>query len=42
MSLLLAAVFIGLAVGLGLAEQAWEWLRLGRMARNFKQQEEQS
>lgn len=33
MSLLLATVFIGLAVGLGLAEQWREWLRLGRMAR---------
>ena len=33
MSLLLAAVFIGLALGLGLAEQWREWLRLRRMAR---------
>ena len=37
MSLLLAAVFIGLAVGLGLAEQWREWLRLGRMAREVKE-----
>lgn len=37
MSLLLGAVFIGLAVGLGLAEQWREWLRLGRMAREVKE-----
>lgn len=33
MSMLLAAIFIGLALGIGLAEQWREWLRLGRMAR---------
>ena len=37
MNLLLAVVFIGLALGLGLAEQWREWLRLGRMGREVKE-----
>lgn len=41
----MSAIFAILAVlvlVLALTEQAWEWLRLGRMARELKQQEEQS
>ena len=41
MSPALATLVIVIALALALAEQAWEWIRLGRMARNIKQQQEE-
>lgn len=36
-------IFIVIVIlAIALAEQAWEWARLGRMARDIEQQEEQS